>query len=246
MRNAGDRVPGGSSGRRQRGASAEPPPPAGATGGASLFTPAYRVNHAATGTRPVSRDGSGPPDGQDTGYRGTASDLPGSGYPWADSESGQPGNGYQHGGYDAEAGGPAWPDDDLGAGYLWASEYPASDAWPGAGPGGGVARAATASNAVRGFSPAPGESLPVYPPGPFAAWNRSQSDRPGSDRSGLESDPRSGGYADTATQLATATITPDEFDTNHSIPAIKDPVLATATRAATATPADPRHPSATG
>src|SRR6266702_4103667 len=90
MRNAGERTPGGSAGRRQRRTPAEQPPPAAGAGGASLFTPAYRVSHAAAGTRPVTRDGSGPaaPAGQDAGYSGTAADLPGSGYPWADSQSG--------------------------------------------------------------------------------------------------------------------------------------------------------------
>ena len=144
MRNAGERTPGGTSGRRQRGTSAEQPPPVGGTGGASLFTPAYRVSHAAAGTRPVTRDGSGPgiPADQDAGYRSGDADLPGSGYPWADSGSAQPGIGYQHAGYDAAANGPAWPDDDLGASYLWATEYPAADAWPGAGPSGGERPAA--------------------------------------------------------------------------------------------------------
>ena len=235
MRNAGERTPGGSSGRRQRGASAEQPPPAGGTGGASLFTPAYRVSHAAAGTHQVARDGSAPgiPADQDPGYRGAESGPPGSGYPWSDSESAQPGTGYQQAGYDAAANGPAWPDDDLGAGYLWATEYPAADAWPGASlPGGGPGRTAVAGHAVRGFPPAPGESLPVYPPGPFAAWNRSQPDRPGSERGIQDGGVRPGEAADPNSQLATATITPDEFDTNHSIPAIKDPVLATTARSA--------------
>jgi hypothetical protein len=235
MRNAGERTPGGSSGRRQRGASAEQPP-AGGTGGASLFTPAYRVNHAAAGTRPVTRDGSdqSPSADPDAGYRGNPSDLPGSGYPWADSESGQPRASYQHGGYDA-ASGPAWPDDDLGAGYLWATEYPAAGAWPGADhPGGGPARGAMASNAVRGLPPAPGDSLPVYPPGPFAAWNRGQPERSGGDRGILESQVRPDEAADLTSQLATVAITPDEFDTNHSIPAIKDPVLAAGPRSGAA------------
>ena len=62
MRNAGDGTPGGSSGRRQR--AAEPPAaarPAG-NGGASLFTPAYRVRHPAAvpgagGQATTPRDG---------------------------------------------------------------------------------------------------------------------------------------------------------------------------------------------
>ena len=94
-----------------------------------------------------------------------------------------------------------------------------------------------AGNAVRGFPPAPGDSLPVYPPGPFAAWNRGQPERAGGDR-GTWNGLRPGEAADPTSQLATATITPDEFDTNHSIPAIKDPVLATVARSAVPGPRD--------
>jgi hypothetical protein len=72
-----------------------------------------------------------------------------------------------------------------------------------------------ASNAVRGFPPAPGEPLPVYAPGPFAAWNQRDADT-GQD----EPDRR----ADRSRQLAAASITPVEFDTDFSLPAIKDPV----------------------
>src|SRR5712691_8705616 len=203
MRNAGDRMPGGSASRRHRAQSPEQSSPqssptAGA-GGASLFTPAYRVSHTAGGTRPVRQDGYG-----------RADDLPGQGYSWSDSEPGQPPMGYQQSGYGAE-GGPAWPDD---AGYGWA-ESQAADAWPGFG---GLDRAASAqprSNAVRGFPPTPGEPLPVYPPGPFAAWNRNPSDR-----GGREGGTRTGRYPESSRQLATATITPDEFDTDYSLPAI--------------------------
>jgi len=60
--------------------------------------------------------------------------------------------------------------------------------------------------------------LPVYPPGPFAAWNRGHGGRAGE---GTGS--RAGGYAGSSGQLAT-TITPDEFDTDYSLPAIKDPL----------------------
>ncbi len=81
---------------------------------------------------------------------------------------------------------------------------------------------------MRGFPPAPGDSLPVYPPGPFAAWNRGQPGRQ-DDRDGRAG--RAGGLAD-GSQLATATITPDEFDTDYSIPAIKDPLPGQAGRSA--------------
>jgi hypothetical protein len=83
------------------------------------------------------------------------------------------------------------------------------------------------SNAVRGFPPAPGDALPVYPPGPFAVWNRGQPGRSG----GRGGQPARAGLTD-GSQLATATITPDEFDTDYSIPAIKDPVLGHAGRSA--------------
>jgi hypothetical protein len=74
-----------------------------------------------------------------------------------------------------------------------------------------------ASNAIRGFPPAPGDPLPAYPPGPFAAWNRGQPGRSGGGQSARA------GLTD-GSALTTATITPDEFDTDYSLPAIKDPV----------------------
>src|SRR5258708_7249983 len=86
------------------------------------------------------------------------------------------------------------------------------------------------SNAVRGFHPAPGDPLPVYPPGPFAAWNRGQPDRQRG-RDGQAAGSRASGHADTS-QLAIATITPDEFDTDYSLPAIKDPIPGQPGRAA--------------
>jgi hypothetical protein len=86
------------------------------------------------------------------------------------------------------------------------------------------------SNAVRGFPPAPGDPLPVYPPGPFAAWNRGQPDRRRG-RAGQAAGSRAGGHADTS-QLAIAAITPDEFDTDYSLPAIKDPIPGQPGRAA--------------
>jgi hypothetical protein len=91
--------------------------------------------------------------------------------------------------------------------YTWASDD--VGLWPGE---------KVVTNAVRGFPPAPGEPLPVYPPGPFAAWNRGQ---PGQgDARDLQDTQRRAG----SSQLVSARITPDEFDTNHSLPAIKDPI----------------------
>jgi len=133
--------------------------------------------------------------------------------------------GHHQAGHDeAGYGGPSWPDDDLGSPYSWSTGDP--DAWPGTSLSGRDAVTQLASNAVRGFPPAPGDSLPAYPPGPFAAWNRGQ---PGSS-DGRPAD-RAGGLAD-GSQLAVATITPDEFDTDYSLPAIKDPVPGKAGRAA--------------
>jgi len=98
-------------------------------------------------------------------------------------------------------------------------------------------------NAVRGFPPAPGEPLPVYPPGPFAAWNRGSQDRSADRGPGRYGRVRPPG--DPAPQAA-ATITPDEFDTNHSIPAIRDPAPAgKASRARTAAPAREHQPART-
>ena len=125
--------------------------------------------------------------------------------------------------------GPVWPDDDVRSAYSWATEDEDS-AWPGTGlPDRDTMASNVLTNAVRGFPPAPGEPLPVYPPGPFAAWNRGQSDRPRR-RGGQAPGSRVGGHAD-ASKLGTATITPDEFDTDYSLPAIKDPVPAQAGRA---------------
>jgi hypothetical protein len=128
---------------------------------------------------------------------------------------------YGSGGRDA-----AWADDLRGGGYSWLSDdYSAGS--PGYAP--------PVANAIRGLPPVPDEPLPVYPPGPFAAWNRGGPDRGDSQRSAANASaelfepPNHSGRAatrgDSARMLATATITPDEFDTNHSLPAIKDPVL---------------------
>ncbi|MDR2987524.1 MAG: hypothetical protein LBV34_22065 [Nocardiopsaceae bacterium] len=129
--------------------------------------------------------------------------------------------GYDDGGYGQSAySGGAWPEDDLGSAYSWSTDDP--DAWPGMSvPGRSAAPQAMASNAARGFPPAPGDPLPVYPPGPFAAWNIGQ---PGRTHGRGDQSGRSG--LTDSSQLATATITPDEFDTDYSLPAIKDPIPA--------------------
>src|SRR5215469_926097 len=143
MRNAGDGTPGGSSGRRHRVSA---PPAAGrpaGNGGASLFTPAYRVRHevAATGQ-------------QAGGHRRSELDEPAAPYQQAEYSSGRIGS--------------AWDDDPAG-GYSWRSD---DGAWPGYGQDG-----RRIGNAIRGLPPIPDEPLPVYPPGPFAAWNKGTSDR---------------------------------------------------------------------
>src|SRR5258706_11339862 len=172
MRNAGDRVPGGSSSRRQRAADAEPLPPGG---GASLFTPAYRVSQPATGsntegghTADSPARGAGDVGSAGTGFGRSPSDLPGSGHSW--SGSGQPAAGYDQAAYASGsagpggpggADGPVWPDDDLRSAYSWATDDEDSP-WPDQGmPGRGTTIAPNVlSNAVRGFPPAPGEPLP--------------------------------------------------------------------------------------
>src|SRR6266566_1519017 len=226
-----------SSTRRQR-TDGEPP----SAGSTSLFTPAYRVSHAVPGG---SQPGAGNAGYGHSRYGPAVASVSGSGYSWPEDDlsaprarndssrndgggSGRAGDdaaGYHRAGYDeAGYGGPSWPDDELGSPYSWSTGDP--DAWPGTSLSGREAVAQLASNAVRGFPPAPGDSLPVYPPGPFAAWNRGQPGRP----DGRPAD-RAGGLAD-GSQLAVATITPDEFDTDYSLPAIKDPVPGKAGRAA--------------
>jgi hypothetical protein len=129
--------------------------------------------------------------------------------------------GYDPADYPSETSDGAWPEDaDQQAAPAWSGDGQEDDPW---------ARASltrwttqpepTPSNAIRGFPPAPGDPMPVYPPGPFAPWNRSPAGGTGA-----------GGWArgmpqsDASGEIA-AVITPDDFDTNHSIPAIKDPVL---------------------
>jgi len=131
------------------------------------------------------------------------------------SELDEPAAPYQQAEYSSGRMGSAWDDDPAG-GYSWRSD---DGAWPGYGQDG-----RRIGNAIRGLPPIPDEPLPVYPPGPFAAWNKGTSDRsqpagsggPGYRDRSFDTSPRG---------LSVATITPDEFDTNHSLPAIKDPIL---------------------
>ncbi len=127
---------------------------------------------------------------------------------------------YQPSGYSDGSGEPLWPGSSgSGSGYSWTDDYEGSEAWPSPAPSDRSQYVqAAASRAVRGFPPAPGDPMPAYPPGPFAAWNRGTA--------GRGTSPRAHGDArDDSPAAAAATITPDEFDTNHSLPAIKDPIL---------------------
>lgn len=200
MRNAGDRSPGGSTGRRQRAVAPDAPGRASGNGG-SLFTPAYRVN------RPGSAPAAEP---SETAY---AHSEPR--YGWADDDatrSTPSGGGYLDGG-DLAGGGPNWPDEPAGTLYSWADDEAAGEPWPQASLPSSFPTRSSVSNAVRGIPPAPGDPPHVYPPGPFAAWNRNASAE--ASRSARREDP--------SRQLAAATITPDEFDTDFSLPAIRDP-----------------------
>lgn len=222
MRNAGDGTPGGSTGRRHRvPASAGTARPPG-NGGASLFTPAYRVRHADTPSSPA-----------DDGFNSQSPRASGTDYRW--SELDEPSASYRHTDYGSGAGPSAWADKDMqGSGYSWLTDdQGAGSGWPNySSEGAGAPRR---GNAIRGLPPIPDEPLPIYPPGPFAAWNREVSDRRDGRGSAASAaadrfEPPGRGTRptapdDSAHMLATATITPDEFDTNHSLPAIKDPVL---------------------
>ncbi len=139
--------------------------------------------------------------------------------------------------YASEPADATWLDDPVRDGEAWSAEAEADDPWSNASLTRWSTQPAPAAlNAIRGFPPAPGDPMPVYPPGPFAPWNRSPADRRGA--GGWA---RGGAPADSSGQIA-ATITPDEFDTNHSIPAIKDPVLGKAS--GSRSPAGPESRSA--
>jgi hypothetical protein len=112
----------------------------------------------------------------------------------------------------------AWDDAPAVPAYSWATGEDA-DLWsPGGLPGYGAA-GPPGRNAVRGFSPGPDDPLPVYS-GPFTAWNRAAEDSVPPRRLELNG---AGRDVDPARQVAAATITPDDFDTDFSLPAIRDP-----------------------
>jgi hypothetical protein len=196
MRIAGDGPAGGSSGRRQRPASAEQPG-RDSNGGASLFTPAYRVSH------------------------GPANALGDIGYPAPEPGGTAP---YQRG--SAEQDHPAWEDSPAVPGYSWSTDDEA-DPWSVGGLSGYGLGGPSGRNAVRGFPPGPDDPLPVYS-GPFTAWNRAAGGAaPPVQRPDLNGAARG---ADPARQVAAATITPDDFDTDFSLPAIKDPARTSSSR----------------
>jgi hypothetical protein len=121
-------------------------------------------------------------------------------------------------GADYSDGGPGYGDLP-GGGYSWMTDDADSSGWPVGGLSAYGSAARGVSNAIRGFAPVPDEPLPSYPPGPFAAWNRGPTASEGGAERG-PGDARDG----SSRSLAAATITPDEFDTDYSLPAIKDPL----------------------
>jgi hypothetical protein len=242
MRNAGEGPPGGSTGRRQRVPAQAGTGQPTANGGASLFTPAYRVRHAAVPSEP-DQDGFGraPSRSSGTDYGTDTTGQLTTGYDWSDAD--QPVLSYRQADLDSGAADGTQADDISGGGYSWMTDGQSAGAnWPSLAAGGAGTAVSRLSNAIRGLPPVPDEPLPSYPPGPFAAWNRRGSDGrdAATSTAGNSADlfarqdqgahplPAEG----SARMLSTATITPDEFDTNHSLPAIKDPVL-TQGRAAT-------------
>jgi hypothetical protein len=192
---------------------------------ASLFTPAYRSSRGDT-----------------TAYRGIAdagTAMTGvAGTDFAGRRAG--GTGRASAGDDIVIGfddedepGPvySWSQDLTTAGHSWSRPDPAD-------------QPPTVSNAIRGFPPAPGDPLPVYS-GPFAAWNRGgtpadagllaprsrQNNRAATAsasaaaRADAASPASAAVPADAASLASAAMISPADFDTDYSLPAIKDPVL---------------------
>lgn len=235
MRNAGDGTPGGSSGRRQRVAAAPPAARPAGNGGASLFTPAYRVRHAAVPSQ-AGQDRLSIGAGRAGASYGGAADQPGESAGWPRQSSSAVA--YQDADSTASSD-SAWDDSDpADAGYSWLVDEVSTGGWPGSSLTASSYAPKSLRNAIRGFAPIPDEPLPVYPPGPFAAWNRAAADRDqrrDSQYAAEGSPPAESGWGappaardDSAPAFAVATITPDEFDTNHSLPAIKDPIRGTA------------------
>jgi hypothetical protein len=206
MRNAGEGTPSGGAGRRRAAVPAATSRPGGGGGGSGGNG---GVRHAA----PVPSV-AGPRAGE-AGYD-LGTDSPGTGYSWSADDQGA--LGYRQASYEDREN--AWADSDLpGGGYSWMTDDPSDGLnWPVAG----FSSTLSTRNATRGFPPLPDEPLPMYPPGPFAAWNRGNGDS-GSKENAFRDSAGAGG---SSRLLTAATITPDEFDTDYSIPAIKDPVPA--------------------
>ncbi|MHB1433093.1 MAG: hypothetical protein ACYCVZ_13360, partial [Streptosporangiaceae bacterium] len=235
MRNAGDRVPGGSAGRRSRAAAGPADHAAAGSPGASLFTPAYRVSHAAP-----EAGGFGQPYGAGQAARAGGTNARPYRYPWEEPEPDDDGPRAPAPSH-ASDGSADWDDDYPG--YSWLigdDDDQASGAdWSSLGLAATRPAPPSASRAVRGFAPYPDDPLPVYPPGPFAAWNQAPVADPDSvagpdsaadlgsagDR-GPAGDLRDASADRSAGQVA-ATISPTDFDTDYAIPAITDPVLGT-------------------
>ncbi len=241
MRNAGDRAPSGSVGRRSRAAAGPADHAAAGSPGASLFTPAYRVSHAAP-----EADGFGQPYGKG---RATGADGPDARpyrYPWEDPETDDDGEGAPAPGR-ASDGSTDWEDDYPGYSWLIGEDDDQSGGtdWSSLGLSRTRPAPPSASRAVRGLAPYPDDPLPVYPPGPFEAWNQAPAADPGAD-----TDSADGGYRGPADRRGpaggpdpvgvrrdispdrhpgqvAATISPTDFDTDYAIPAITDPVLGT-------------------
>ena len=226
MRNAGDRAPGGSAGRRSRAAAVPAEHIAAGSPGASLFTPAYRVSHAAPDAGGFGQPyGAGQATGPDSAaarpYR----------YPWEEPETDDDGTGASAPSRTGD-GSADWDDDYPG--YSWLigedDDQQAGADWASLGLPGTRPAPPSASRAVRGLAPYPDDPLPVYPPGPFAAWNHAPAAGPDSIVTpGTAGDPgdRRDLSADRIAGQAAATISPTDFDTDYAIPAITDPVLGT-------------------
>jgi len=83
---------------------------------------------------------------------------------------------------------------------------------------GSAAGGAAGKGPVRGYPPSPGQPPPMYPPGQFASWNRSQAGRPAVDQH------RPGRRLATVQQCAEhlidpqqAAVEPDEGKTDRSL-----------------------------
>lgn len=139
-------------------------------------------------------------------------------YPWEDDDPAAdgPGDSYPRN---------SWDDEDYPS-YDWLTtddSAAGAETWSSlAAPGGRERAYPAASRAVRGFAPHPDDSLPVYPRGPFEPWNHNVPRETGTvAEPGRRAVPAP---RDDAAGRTAATISPTDFDTDYSIPAIKDPI----------------------